>query len=91
MRLSILDQSVSLAGSTEDAGFTDEEMTRVVTPMRAPRLRGHGSEVADKLYALSKELLLDEIVVNTWAHAPGVRHKSYTLLAQAFGLAKIGR
>ena len=29
---------------------------------------------------------LDELVVNTWAHDPAVRRRSYALLAREFGL-----
>jgi luciferase family oxidoreductase group 1 len=32
------------------------------------------------------ELQLDEIVVNTWAHDPAVRRRSYALLAREFGI-----
>ena len=34
-----------------------------------------------------ERLELDEIVINTWAHDPAVRRRSYALLAAEFGLA----
>ena len=37
--------------------------------------------------ALAAELQLDELVVNTWAHDPAVRRRSYALLAAEFGLS----
>jgi hypothetical protein len=36
--------------------------------------------------ALANSLELDHLVVNTWAHDPAVRRRSYALLAQAFGM-----
>ena len=35
--------------------------------------------------ALADSLGLDELVVNTWAHDPAVRRRSYALLAREFG------
>jgi hypothetical protein len=42
--------------------------------------------VAAQLGELAAALHLDELVVNTWAHDPAVRRRSYALLARAFGL-----
>ena len=39
-----------------------------------------------ELRALAAELQLDELVVNTWAHDPEVRRRSYALLAREFDL-----
>lgn len=66
-------------------GFTEPEM-EVVRPMRERAFVGNVSQVANKLRALSQSLGLDELVINTWAHDPAVRRRSYALLAQAFGL-----
>jgi len=68
-------------------GFTPEDMQTVV-PMRHKAFVGTGPQVADKLRALARELSLDELVINTWAHDPAVRRKSYALLADEFGLAQ---
>ena len=40
----------------------------------------------DKLRQLAAEFMLDEVVINTWAHDPKVRRRSYALLAEEFGL-----
>jgi len=40
------------------------------------------------LRALAGELDLREIVINTWAHEPKVRRRSYELLAREFGLVQ---
>ena len=37
---------------------------------------------------LAAALELDELVINTWAHDPAVRRRSYALLAEQFGLAQ---
>lgn len=66
-------------------GFSADE-TRMLAPMREKAFVGTGQEVAGQLRALADELQLDEIVVNTWAHDPGVRRASYALLAQALDL-----
>ena len=46
---------------------------------RIDRMRG-------ALGALANSLGLDELVINTWAHEPAVRRRSYALLAAQFGL-----
>ena len=58
-----------------------------VEAMRRKALVGTGAEVAAMIRALGTQLGLDEIVVNTWAHDPAVRRRSYALLAQEFGLS----
>jgi luciferase family oxidoreductase group 1 len=70
-------------------GFTPDEQ-RVVDGFRARSFVGSAAQVAEQLRDLSDELKLDEIVINTWAHQPLVRRKSYALLAQAFGLSQTG-
>jgi luciferase family oxidoreductase group 1 len=67
-------------------GFTADEWP-TVEAMRRKAFVGTGAEVAAQLRALAQELQLDEIVVNTWAHAPGVRRTSYALLAREFELS----
>ncbi|MDP3169398.1 MAG: LLM class flavin-dependent oxidoreductase, partial [Polaromonas sp.] len=43
-----------------------------------------GSQVAQRLRALSAALEVEELVVITWAHDPAVRRRSYELLAAQF-------
>ncbi len=66
-------------------GFTAEEWP-TVEAMRRKAFVGTGAEVGGQLRALAQELQLDELVINTWAHAPAVRRKSYGLIANEFGL-----
>jgi len=66
-------------------GFSDDEKP-VVEASRRKALVGSGTQVAAQMRALAASLDLDELVVNTWAHDPAVRRRSYALLAQAFAL-----
>jgi alkanesulfonate monooxygenase SsuD/methylene tetrahydromethanopterin reductase-like flavin-dependent oxidoreductase (luciferase family) len=70
-------------------GFSTEEM-RTVEATRRKALVGTAAQVAAQMRALAAELGLDELVVNTWAHDPAVRRRSYALLAQEFGMAPGG-
>lgn len=63
--------------------FTPEEDQRL-QGMRRRAFVGRPDEVADRIRSLAAELQLAEIVVNTWAHEPAVRRRSYALLAKAF-------
>ncbi len=64
-------------------------------PTDAPTLRamrerafvGTAAQVGVKLRALAADFGLTELVVNTWAHDPLVRRRSYTLLAEEFSLS----
>jgi luciferase family oxidoreductase group 1 len=67
-------------------GFTAEEWP-TVEEMRRKAFVGTAAEVGAQLRALGRELQLDEIVVNTWAHDAQARRHSYALLAREFGLA----
>ena len=67
-------------------GFNAAEM-ETIESMRAKAFVGTGPEVADGLRALARRLELDELVINTWAHEPAARRRSYALLAREFGLA----
>ena len=67
-------------------GFTAEEMATVAA-MRSKAFVGSAAQVGQSLRRLAGELQLDELVVNTWAHDPQVRRRSYALLAAEFGLA----
>jgi luciferase family oxidoreductase group 1 len=66
-------------------GFEAEDWP-TVEAMRRRALVGSATEVAGQLRGLAAELGLKELVINTWAHDPAVRRRSYTLLARAFGL-----
>jgi luciferase family oxidoreductase group 1 len=66
-------------------GFTAADM-HTVEALRRSALVGTGAEVASRMRQLAAALGLDELVVNTWAHTPAVRRRSYQLLAEEFGL-----
>lgn len=68
------------------AGFTPEELS-ALAPMRRKAFVGSAATVGAQLRGLAAELELDELVVNTWAHDPAVRRRSYELLAREFALA----
>jgi luciferase family oxidoreductase group 1 len=65
--------------------FTPEEAA-MLQPMRDRAFVGDPDTVATRLRVLARELGLEHLVVNTWAHDPAVRRRSYGLLARAFGL-----
>jgi luciferase family oxidoreductase group 1 len=69
----------------ERAGFAAEEQ-KVVDAMRRKAFVGTAAQVKDRLEALGRELGLDELVINTWAHDPAARRRSYALLAREFKL-----
>jgi len=54
--------------------------------MRRKAFVGTAEQVKEKLTALADKLGLDELVVVTWTYDPAPRHRSYELLAGAFGL-----
>jgi luciferase family oxidoreductase group 1 len=68
------------------AGFAAHEVP-IVEALRRKAFVGSPAAVGRQLRALATELDLDELVVNTWAHDPAVRRRSYALLADEFGLA----
>jgi len=67
-------------------GFGPEDWP-TVEALRQRALVGSASEVSSLLRRLAAELGLDELVINTWAHDPAVRRRSYSLLSEAFGLS----
>jgi alkanesulfonate monooxygenase SsuD/methylene tetrahydromethanopterin reductase-like flavin-dependent oxidoreductase (luciferase family) len=50
---------------------------------------GSSEQVATRLKELAKSLELDELVVVTWTYDLAPRHRSFELLAEAFGLGKL--
>ena len=71
--------------SIAEQGFTDDERPAVAAT-QAKAFVGTAAEVGAQLRALARALELDELVINTWAHAPAVRRQSYALLAREFAL-----
>lgn len=66
-------------------GFDADELAQLA-PWRAAAFVGSARRVVPQLQALAQELGLAELVVNTWAHDPVVRRRSYALLAREAGL-----
>lgn len=68
-----------------ERGFAADEWP-TVEAMRRRAFVGTAADVGAQLRELAASLELDELVINTWAHDPAVRRRSYALLAQEFGL-----
>lgn len=58
----------------------------MIAKLRENALVGEPRQVTEKLVALARRLELEEVVINTWTFDPAARRRSYTLLAEAFGL-----
>lgn len=69
-----------------ERGFTAEDQP-TLDAMRRRAFVGTPTRVGAQLRELATTLGLQELVVNTWAHDPAVRPRSYALLAQDFGLS----
>jgi luciferase family oxidoreductase group 1 len=67
-------------------GFSEAELA-MLAPMRSKAFVGSPATVGAKIRQLASDYGLDELVINTWAHDPAVRRRSYALLAAEFGLA----
>lgn len=67
-------------------GFSAAEL-ETVEVARSKAFVGSAERVAEQLRELAEQLALDELVINTWAHDPGVRRHSYALIAREFGKA----
>jgi luciferase family oxidoreductase group 1 len=69
-------------------GFAPAEES-MLEPMRRKAFVGSAKTVGAKLRRLAADFMLDEVVINTWAHDPAVRRRSYSLLAEEFALTPI--
>ena len=65
--------------------YTDADRATIES-LRRKALVGTGEQVAARMAELAERLELDELVVVTWTYDTAPRHRSYELLAQAFGL-----
>ena len=71
----------------EAAAYPYTETERAtIEKLRTRAIVGTAEQVATRLNDLAQRLKLDEIVIVTWTHEPAVRHRSYVLLAEVFGL-----
>jgi luciferase family oxidoreductase group 1 len=68
-----------------DAYPYSETERATIEALRRKAIVGTGAIVAVRLRELASRLDLDELVVVTWTHDPAARHRSYELLAAAFG------
>jgi alkanesulfonate monooxygenase SsuD/methylene tetrahydromethanopterin reductase-like flavin-dependent oxidoreductase (luciferase family) len=71
-------------------GFSAAEED-LLAAMRAKAFVGSAATVGAKLRRLAADFALDELVINTWAHDPAVRRRSYSLLAGEFALTPFPR
>ena len=77
--------TVEEAERVELAGVERAKIDR----MRARAYIGTVAEVVPRLKALAAELQVDELAIVTWSHDKEARRRSYTLLAEAFGLTAV--
>ena len=73
------------AGKAASHPYTEAEEARLAR-FRKDAIIGTGEQVARRIAALGGELGVDEIAIITWTHDEEVRRRSYTLIAEAFGL-----
>ena len=77
----------ALVPPEEAAAYPYTEAQRAsIESMRKRAYVGTPQQVKEKLTALASQLGLDELVVVTWTYDPKPRHRSYELLAEAFGV-----
>jgi luciferase family oxidoreductase group 1 len=69
--------------------YSEAEMA-TAGKLRRKAIVGTAEQVSARLKQLADSLDLDELVVVTWTYDPAPRHRSYELLAQAFGLNPSG-
>jgi luciferase family oxidoreductase group 1 len=67
--------------------YTDAERA-TIEALRRKAFVGTPEVLHERLTGLAARLGLDELVIVTWTFDAAPRHRSYELLAQAFGLAK---
>jgi luciferase family oxidoreductase group 1 len=78
----------ALVSPEEAAAYPYVEAQRAkIESIRRRAFVGTGEQVRDKLTRLAEQHALDELVIVTWTYDPEPRHRSYELLAQAFGLS----
>ncbi|HYC45230.1 MAG TPA: LLM class flavin-dependent oxidoreductase [Burkholderiales bacterium] len=65
--------------------YTHAQRARLES-MRRDAFVGTAEQVKEMLTAFGERHALDELVIVTWTYDPAPRHRSYELLAQAFGL-----
>ena len=65
--------------------YSDAERS-IVERVRSRAIAGTADEVATRLDELARRFELDELVIVTWTFDAAPRHRSYELLATAFGL-----
>jgi luciferase family oxidoreductase group 1 len=70
-----------------ERAYSPAEMA-IAEKLHRKAIVGSVKQVAARLKDLAKNLDLDELVVVTWTYDPSPRHRSYELLAEAFGLEK---
>jgi len=90
----IIDRSQSIrlplrSPQEADRPYSAEEQG-IAEKLRRKDFVGSSEQVATRLEEFATSLNLDELVVVTWTYDAAPRHRSYELLAQAFGLKNAG-
>ena len=67
--------------------YTDVERIRM-RQLQDAAFVGTPASVRERIEALARELNIQEMAIVTWAYDEAVRHKSYALIADAFGLER---
>ena len=62
---------------------------RHVQELRKNRVIGTPDQVKEKLLAMAEDYQIEEILINTPIHNEEARIRSYSLIADAFGMAPI--
>jgi alkanesulfonate monooxygenase SsuD/methylene tetrahydromethanopterin reductase-like flavin-dependent oxidoreductase (luciferase family) len=89
MKWSVLEQSPASAGSTQGAAIRESvALAQHCDALGYERYRVSEHHNSESINALAQRLELGEIVINTWTFDPHARRHSYSLLADAFGLAR---
>ena len=77
----------ALVSPEEAAAYPYDAMQRArLESMRRKAFVGNAEQVKQMLTGFAERCALDELVIVTWTYDPAPRHRSYELLAQAFGL-----
>ena len=72
----------------DTAAYSPQER-RAAEALRRDVLVGTAPEVASRLRQMAQDLALDDLVVLTWTHDWAARLRSYSLLAEAWGLSPL--
>jgi luciferase family oxidoreductase group 1 len=83
-------QFIALPSPEAAAAWEVSEVERArMARVKDQAFSGTAPDVAARIRALAKDLMVDEMAITTTAYDPSARQLSYTLLAREFGLAAV--